>query len=144
MIRSVRLEEAGARAFELAYFIHGDRAVALRIAAEAMAKLEVVSAAQDKRLYYTPAGRAPSANGDRFRNKVSVSERLLLQRLVYVESEPHERRDEEASIPTHNEEDMLIRYIKHLAQITTTASTRLSKRSPRSRSRAPTPMMNTR
>ncbi len=119
MIRSVRLEEMGARAFELAYFIHGDKGVALRIAAEALAKLEVVAAAQDKRLYYRPVGRASRANGERFRNKVSVSDLPLLQRLVYVESEPHERRDEEASPPTPDEEDMLIRYIKHLAQITT-------------------------
>ena len=119
MIRSVRLKESLTRAFELAYFIHGDRGVALSIAAEAMAKLEVVAAAQDKRLYYTPTGRASHVNGDRYRNKVSVSERLLLQRLVYVESETHERLDEEASIPAPNEEDMLIRYIKHLTQITT-------------------------
>jgi hypothetical protein len=119
MIRSVWLEESLTRAFELAYFIHGDKGVALRIATEALAKLEVAAAAQDKRLYYRPVGRASHANGDRFRNKVSVGERLLLQRMVYVESEPHERQGEEASIPSPDGEDMVIRYIKYLAQITT-------------------------
>ncbi len=120
MIRSPWLEESLARAFELAYFIHGDKAAAWRIVAEAMAKLEVVTAAQDKRLYYTPAGRASHANAYRYRNKVNVSELHLLQRLVYVESEAEERQDEEAPIPVSpDEEDMLIRYIKHLVQITT-------------------------
>src|SRR5262249_35503046 len=55
------MEESLARAFQLAYFIHGDRETALNIAAEALAKLEVAAAAQDKRLYYTPTGRAARA-----------------------------------------------------------------------------------
>jgi hypothetical protein len=118
MERNTLIEESLARAFQLAYFIHGDRETALNIAAEALAKLEVAAAAQDKRLYYTPMGRA--ARGERFRTKVNVGELHLLQRLVYVESEPYERRAEQASNgESPDGEDMLIYFIKHLARITT-------------------------
>jgi len=124
MERNILIEESFARAFQLAYFIHGDKAAALSIAAEALAKLEVAAAAQDKRLYYTPTGRAARTKAERFRTKVSVSESHLLQRLVYVESEPYERQAEQASINTDSgsassdEEDMLIHFIKHLVRIT--------------------------
>jgi Lipopolysaccharide-assembly len=110
-------EESLARAFQLAYFIHGDRETALNIAAEALAKLEVAAAAQDKRLYYTPTGRA--ARAERFRTKVSVGELHLLQRLVYVESEPYERHAEQSpNGESPDEEDLLIYFIKHLVRIT--------------------------
>src|SRR5215470_8759519 len=117
MERNTLIEESLARAFQLAYFIHGDRETALSIAAEALAKLEVAAAAQDKRLYYTPTGR--TARAERFRTKVSVSELHLLQRLVYVESEPYERQAEQApGAESSDEEDMLIHFIKHLVRIT--------------------------
>src|SRR5262245_16633712 len=112
MERNALMDESIARAFQLAYFIHGDRETALHIATEAFAKLEVAAAAQDKRLYYTPTGRASRA--ERFRTKVSVGELHLLQRLVYVESEPYERHAEQSP----DEEDMLIYFIKHLVRIT--------------------------
>ncbi|HEX2490218.1 MAG TPA: hypothetical protein VHR27_12465, partial [Blastocatellia bacterium] len=119
MERNTLIEESLARAFQLAYFIHGDRETALSIAAEAFAKLEVAAAAQDKRLYYTPTGRAARAGAERFRTKVSVSELHLLQRLVYVESEPYERQAEQApNGKSSDEEDMLIHFIKHLVRIT--------------------------
>ncbi|MGH9753227.1 MAG: hypothetical protein ACREA2_10630, partial [Blastocatellia bacterium] len=117
MERNSLMEESLARAFQLAYFIHGDRETALNIAAEALAKLEVAVAAQDKRRYYTPTGRA--AHAERFRTKVSVGELHLLQRLIYVESEPYERQAEQSpngKFP--DEEDMLIYFIKHLVRIT--------------------------
>jgi hypothetical protein len=118
MERNTLIEESLARAFQLAYFIHGDRETALNIAVEALAKLEVAAAAQDKRLYYTPTGRV--ARGERFRTKVSVGELHLLQRLVYVESEPYERRAEQASNgESPDDEEMLIYFIKHLVRITT-------------------------
>src|SRR5262245_9315318 len=117
MERIALMEESIARAFQLAYFIHGDRETALNIAAEALAKLEVAAAAQDKRLYYTPTGRA--ARAERFRTKVSVGELHLLQRLVYVESEPYERLAEQSpNGESPDEEDMLIHFIKHLVRIT--------------------------
>jgi len=117
MERNALMEASIARAFQLAYFIHGDRETALNIAAEALAKLEVAAAAQDKRLYYTPTGRA--ARAERFRTKVSVGELHLLQRLVYVESEPYERQAEQSpNGESPDEEDMLIYFIKHLVRIT--------------------------
>jgi hypothetical protein len=117
MERNSQMEESIARAFQLAYFIHGEKETALNIAAEAFAKLEVAAAAQDKRLYYTPTGRA--ARAERFRTKVSVGEMHLLQRLVYVESEPYERQAEQSpNGKSLDEEDLLIYFIKHLTRIT--------------------------
>ncbi|MBI3949282.1 MAG: hypothetical protein HY314_02340 [Acidobacteria bacterium] len=109
------------RAFQLAYFIHGDRALAIRIVADALTRLEMALAAQDKRLYYTPNGRLllGHSNAQRFRSKVSMSELHLLQRLVYVASERYERQQEQSSDGTPlDEDDMTIRFIKHLMRIT--------------------------
>jgi hypothetical protein len=115
------LKQALTRAFNLAYFIHRDKEPSLLIAMGALSKLEVAAAAQDKRLYYTPAGRVPGDPGHhRTRTKVAMSELHLLQRLVYVESEPYEKKDEESgSVARLCEEDMIIRFIKHLVRITT-------------------------
>src|SRR5215510_11072998 len=70
MERNALMEESIARAFQLAYFIHGDKETALNITAEAFAKLEVAAAAQDKRLYYKPTFLV--ARADRYRNKHTV------------------------------------------------------------------------
>ena len=114
-------QQALTRAFNLAYFIHRDKQPALLIAMGALSKLEVAAAAQDKRLYYTPAGRVPGDAGHhRTRTRVAMSDLHLLQRLVYVESEPYEKKDEKAgSVARLDEEDMIIRFIKHLVRITT-------------------------
>lgn len=101
------------RAFKLASFIHRDRATAIRIVTEARSKLEIASAAQDKRLYYTPTGRS---SGHKSRNKVLLGEAHLLQRLVYVESEIFEKQKEQRGLS--DEEDMIIHFIKHLVRIT--------------------------
>lgn len=101
------------RAFKLACFIHRDRATAVRIVTEAISKLEIASAAQDKRLYYTPIGRSSARKS---RNKVLLGEAHLLQRLVYVESESYERQKEQRGLS--GEEDMIIHFIKHLVRIT--------------------------
>jgi len=109
------------RAFLLACFIQGDKENAIRIVTEAMAKLEVAMTAQDKRLYYRPAGRSwmRRSKADRFRNKVSFNELHLLQRLVYIESEPYEEQQERASgRGLIGEAEMLIHFIKHLVKIT--------------------------
>lgn len=94
-------------AFQLAHFIHNDKELAKRIAIAALEKLETAALAQDKRLYYP--GR---------RNKVSMSELHLLQRLVYAESETHERAREQNVAAPPSEEVLLIHFIKHLAKIT--------------------------
>ena len=93
-------------AFQLAHFIHNDKELAKRIAIAALEKLETAALAQDKRLYYP--GR---------RNKVSMSELHLLQRLVYAESEAHERAREQDTTTLPSEEVLLIHFIKHLAKI---------------------------
>jgi outer membrane biosynthesis protein TonB len=97
------------RAFELAFFIHGDLETAKQIAYSAMRKLEVTSNAQFKRYYYTPQSRQS-------RNKVTMNDLQLLQRLVYVESEPFEHEKEFTETAT--EKDLLIYFVKHLIRIT--------------------------
>jgi hypothetical protein len=52
------------------------------------------------------------------RTKVCLSELHLLQRLVYVESEPHEQQEEQRQSATIDEERLITRYIKHLINIT--------------------------
>src|SRR5262245_59050726 len=101
------------RAFKLAWFITGDKTIAIQIATSAMSKLEVAAAAQDKRLYYKPTGRASER---KFRNKVLLGEEHLLQRLVYIESEAYEKEEEQCG--RLNEEDMIIHFVKHLSRIT--------------------------
>lgn len=103
------------RAFELAYFILGDRAASIYVAMAAMDKLKTASANQGRRLYYTPTGRSAFPAS---RTKVNLSELHLLQRLVYVESELFERLIE-GQRKTIQQDDLIIRYIKHLVRITT-------------------------
>jgi hypothetical protein len=101
------------RAFRLAFFLHGDREIAKKIAAGAMNKLETASNAQFKRLYYTPTGRAE--NSKVTRNRVSLGDLQLLQRLVFVESEGYEREKEvNGKVSEH---DLLRFFIKHLVRI---------------------------
>src|ERR1051325_6451834 len=45
------------QAFRLAHFILGDRTSSIYVAMAALDKLKTASAIQDRRLYYTPAGR---------------------------------------------------------------------------------------
>jgi hypothetical protein len=114
MNQMTRAEERIQKAFQLAYFIHGNRTVAKQIAVSAMNKLEVAATAQFKRMYYTPTGRSDSARAAR--SKVSLSDLQLLQRLVYVESEAYEKQKEKEK--TASNEDLLIHFIKHLVRIT--------------------------
>src|SRR5215211_7609102 len=102
-------------AFELAYFILGDRTAAIYVAMAAIDKLKTASTIQDRRLYYMPTGRLayPAA-----RTKVSLRHIHLLQRLIYTESEPFERLIEGQEKPLQ-QYDMIIRFIKHLVRTTT-------------------------
>jgi hypothetical protein len=104
--RAKKLEDWLGLAFDLAYFIHGNRDVARKVAVNAIAKLEVMANAQYKRLYYTPRAS---------RSKVFMNDLQLLQRLVYVESEFYERRKEASADLSF--EDLVIHYIKHLVRI---------------------------
>jgi hypothetical protein len=103
------------RAFELAYFILGDRPASIYVAMAAMDKLKTALTSQSRRLYYTPTGRSAYPAS---RTKVNLSELHLLQRLVYVEAELFERLIE-GQRKTVQQDDLIIRYIKHLIRITT-------------------------
>jgi len=123
------IDEWQARAFRLAYFLHGERETAVQIAARALNKLQLAANAQGKRLYYRLTGRA---DAHKARSKISLSEPHLLQRLVYVESEDYERRKEQASprqttelpgpengVRLARNSDLVVYFIKHLVRITT-------------------------
>ena len=128
----VSTEQVLNKAYRLAYFLHQDKSLAIRIVAAATLKLNVAMAVQSKRLYYVPVGRfsrGESRRTDGIRNKALFSDLHLLQRLVYVESEPYERQKERAAQVTPpgvhaagdpaSEEDLLVYFIKHLVRITT-------------------------
>jgi hypothetical protein len=128
----VSTEQVLNKAYRLAYFLHQDKSIAKRIVATATLKLNVAMAVQSKRLYYVPVGRfsrGESRRTDGIRNKALFSDLHLLQRLVYVESEPYERQKERAAqvVPpgVHaagdpaTAEDLLVHFIKHLVRITT-------------------------
>jgi hypothetical protein len=109
------------RAFNLASFIVGDREAALRIVTGAITKLQVAVATQGKRLYYRPIGRSWSRKGHpkRSRNNISFNETHLLQRLIYLESEPYEIAVERGKSSTYaTEEDLVIHFVKHLTKKT--------------------------
>jgi hypothetical protein len=75
--REIRLaDELLNRAFELAYFIIGDRPASIYVAMAAMDKLKTASSNQGRRHYYTPTGRSafPAA-----RTKVNLSDIQLLR-----------------------------------------------------------------
>src|SRR5262245_44859190 len=101
------------KAFQLACFIHGDKGTALKVLNLSLERLETAVAAQDKRLYYTPAGKHVSCRdrpiGSRY--KVSFSESQLLQRLICLTSEPFEIQQELPDSPRHvREEDIIIHF----------------------------------
>lgn len=109
-----------ADALRLAHFIHADRRVALRVTVESLAGLEVAASAQEKRLSYRPSGRARegrAASASTHRSKVLMSGPQLLQRLIYITSEPYER-EAEAGGSRVSHEDLTVRYVKHLVRIT--------------------------
>ncbi len=131
-VNRVSNEDVLNKAYRLAYFLHQDKGMAIRIVAAATLKLNVAMAVQSKRLYYVPVGRfshGESRRTDGIRNKALFSDLHLLQRLVYVESEPYERQKERAAqlappdVPAvgdpAKQEDLLVYFIKHLVRITT-------------------------
>lgn len=97
-------------AFRLAYFIHGDKAIAISIAVDAMDKLGPAWLAQRKR-------ESDRSKSEGFNTRVSMTRQQLLQRLVYIESEPYEIEQERSGVGL-DERVMLIRFIKHLVRIT--------------------------
>ena len=114
------------RAFELAYFIHASRGIALCVAEEAWCKLEHTIGSRDKRQHYSPAGRRQSGMSSTtgMRTRVRLNDEQLLQLLVYAESDSWERATEYGDTPYHlTDEDLVIRFIKHLVRISLKRST---------------------
>lgn len=107
-------EELWEKAFQLAFFIVPDRASAYQIAGRAVEKLGLQRSREKRRAYW------------RIRNaklrirRISRPDADALQWLVYLESEECEKEQERNGQQT--EVDLVIRYIKHLVQLTTSAS----------------------
>jgi hypothetical protein len=114
------------RAFELAYFIHASKGIALSVAEEAWCKLEHTIDSQDKRQHYSPAGRRQNGTSSTpgMRTRARLNDEQLLQLLVYAESDSWERATENGETPYHlTDEDLVIRFIKHLVRISLKRST---------------------
>lgn len=105
------------KAYVLAFFIHGDDELATRLVIGAAEKLEVAATAQAKRLYYRPVAHKGLHRSDArdARHRIWLSDEHLLQRLIYIESEPFERRKEQSV--ACDEEDLIVYFIKHLIRI---------------------------
>lgn len=107
-------EDLWDKAFQLAFFIVPDRAQAHEIAGRAIEKLGVQRTRERRRIYW------------RIRNvklrirRITRTDEDALQWLVYLEAEAFEKEQEQGDRQT--EIDMVIRYVKHLVQLTTGAS----------------------
>ena len=114
------------RAFELAYFIHASKGIALCVAEEAWCKLEHTIGSRDKRQNSSSASRLQSemSSTTGMRTRVRLNDEQLLQLLVYAESDSWERATENGDTPYHlADEDLVIRFIKHLVRISLKRST---------------------
>ena len=109
-----REEELLGRGFQLAYFVIPHRSLAIQILGDARSKLSVQRSRERKRVYW----RDKYLKGKITRMAREDSD--LLQWLICFESEKYERQQEQTSPPPA--EDMVVRYIKHLVEITTAMS----------------------
>jgi hypothetical protein len=125
--RTAADQELIRRAFELAYFIHASKGIALCVAEEAWCKLEhTIGRGQDKRQESSPAARRQSGMSSTpgTRTRARLSDEQLLQLLVYAESDSWERATENGDSPYHlADEDLVIRFMKHLVRISLKRST---------------------
>jgi hypothetical protein len=102
------------KGFQLAFFILHDRPTAIRVVSDAINKLTVQHDREQKRAYWRDKylkgkiTRISRENGD------------ALQWLIYFEAENYEMEQEELGQQTLR--DMIIRYVKHLMQISTPMS----------------------
>lgn len=139
------------RAFELAYFIHPSRGLALSITHEAWTALDAHLRRQKKRRYYVPLGRFLDGLQVKARTKVSFDHSQKLQSLIYLKSESAEKEQESQCLKEQDEksleitrsadnnkqidtrtltprtlpltdDDWLIRFIKHLTAMSTNIS----------------------
>lgn len=99
------------RAFQLSYFVLRDRSSARECLARALEKLAAQRSRERRRAYWR--GRKKELTIRR----ISRPAEDTLQWLVCLESEAWEKEQESQGQPT--EADMVVRYVKHLAQMTT-------------------------
>lgn len=102
------------KGFQLAFFMVPNRVIALEILSNAMSKLRVQRSRERKRVYWRDKYLK------RRITRIARDEEDALQWLLYVEAENYEKRQEEAGLQTVR--DMVVRYIKHLVQMTTAMS----------------------
>jgi hypothetical protein len=102
------------RAFQLSYFILMDRSAAGECVARAIEKLAAQQSREKRRTYWR--GRKKELTIRR----ISRPKEDTLQWLICLESEACEKEQELRGQPT--EADMVVRYVKHLAQMTTGSS----------------------
>jgi hypothetical protein len=104
-------EKLWERAFQLSYFILLDRSEARECVARAIEKLAAQQSRERRRVYWR--GRKKELTIRR----ISRPAQDTLQWLICLESEVCEKEQELRGQPT--EADMVVRYVKHLAQMTT-------------------------
>ena len=102
------------RGFQLSYFVLLDRARARECVARAIEKLAAQRTREKRRSYWR--GRKKELTIRR----ISRPTEDTLQWLICLESEACEKEQEVQGRPT--ETDMVVRYVKHLAQVTTVSS----------------------
>jgi hypothetical protein len=99
--------------FRLAHFIIGNRELAIQILCNSTRKLRVQHSREKKRVYWRKALKHKIT-------RIVRTEEDTLQWLIYLESAWHEKQQETEGEQTTR--DMVVRYIKHLVQITTSMS----------------------
>lgn len=102
------------RGFRLAYFLFPDRLRAIQILCGALEKQQVQSFRENRRFYWRDKHPAHSVR------RVTRPHSDLLQWLIMAEAERYEREEEEIAYPSQAR--MIIRYVKHLVEITSTMS----------------------
>jgi hypothetical protein len=112
--KSAAPDELLQRGFALAYFLIPDRVTAIDILTCALEKIRARSRREMKRLYWR------DKHAERPVRRIARSDMDMLQWLIMFESEQYERAQERAG--TSSLGNMVVRYIKHLVQITTALS----------------------
>lgn len=115
------LDQSLNSAFQLAYFICPDKDIASSITAAALSQINSSLAVQYKRRSYSPTGflRSDGCSKLKLRTKVLMTRLQLFQSLIYTQSQPFEIKHEQAcSTASLDEDDLIIRFIKHLVAIT--------------------------
>lgn len=107
-------DELLTRGFELAYFLFPDNNAAINILGGALEKLQIQCQREKKRLFWRD--KHPSQPVRRIIRKDCD----VLQWLILQETEKYETEQEQVADPSKR--DLIVRYIKHLVQITTAMS----------------------